>query len=95
MLEPCAVKVARTVPRGAGGRKVTRLPDVRCESRLVEYQSVSFVSEVVPDPSMRRWQRRGVKRRIKSKGKASRRPDPGEGKSGRANVSEPLMRLRY
>ena len=26
MLEPCAVKVARTVLRGAGGRKVIRLP---------------------------------------------------------------------
>ena len=28
VLEPCAVKVARTVLRGAGGRKATCLPDV-------------------------------------------------------------------
>lgn len=29
MLEPCAVKVARTVLRGVGGRKATYLPDKR------------------------------------------------------------------
>jgi hypothetical protein len=29
MLEPCAVKVARTVLRGVGGRKATYLPDIR------------------------------------------------------------------
>jgi len=28
MLEPCAVKVARTVLRGVGGRKATYLPDI-------------------------------------------------------------------
>jgi hypothetical protein len=28
MREPCAVKVASTVLRGAGGRKVTCLPDI-------------------------------------------------------------------
>jgi hypothetical protein len=30
-LEPCAVKVARTVLRGRGGGNVTLLPDVRHE----------------------------------------------------------------
>lgn len=33
VLEPCAVKVARTVLRGAGGRKATCLPDVSGKSR--------------------------------------------------------------
>lgn len=32
MLEPCAVKVARTVLRGGGGSNVVSLPDVRHEA---------------------------------------------------------------
>ena len=79
---------------GYKGRKYLNL-SVRCESRLVGCSNASFVSEAIPDLSMRRWQRRGVNRGMKPKGKDNRRVDPGEGKSGRANVSEPSMRLRY
>ena len=34
LLEPCAVKVARTVLRGAGTGDSLRLPDVRALSRI-------------------------------------------------------------
>ena len=52
MLEPCAVKAARTVLRGAGGRKATRLPDLggfpdRCLRAPMTYQSLQSAPRVV------------------------------------------------
>ena len=48
----------------------------------------------VPAPAVRRWQRRGAKRGRKPKERGTHPPDPGKGKTGRANVSESLLRHR-
>ena len=49
----------------------------------------------VPDPCMRRWQRRGVKPGVMSKERPTHPVTPGYGKVGRVNVSESLIRLRH
>jgi hypothetical protein len=51
------------------------------------------VSRLVPNPYGRCWQRRGPKLGVMSK-ESLLTGKPGEGKIGRVNVSELLMRLR-
>ncbi len=46
----------------------------------------------VPAPAVRRWQRRGAKRGRKPKERATHPPEPGAGKIGRMNASEPLAK---
>ena len=48
----------------------------------------------VPNPCMRRWQRRGVEPGIMSKERLTHPATPGYGKVGRVNASESSMRLR-
>lgn len=47
-----------------------------------------------PRSDMRRWQRRGVKLGGEAQGPSFHPGVTGKGKTGRVNVSEPLMMLR-
>ena len=49
----------------------------------------------VPDPCVRRCQRRGTKPGVKAKARPSHPGTPAQGKQGRVNASEPLTRPRY
>lgn len=54
---------------------------------MVECRNADVVSEIVPDPSMHRRQRRGVKQKMKLKGKADHGSDS-EQREDRANERE-------
>jgi len=71
---------------------------VRHEVAPFEYgggkAAIRLVSEPVPHPDVRRWQRRGAKLGVTPKGRVNHPPGLGQGKTGMVNAREPSTRLR-
>ena len=97
MLEPYTVKVVRTVLRGEGGRESPDLPGLRhevacfyCWTRTRRFLIQTGMVLPVPEPGGRRWQRRGLKHRVRGRA-VSCTPGGPWGMVGMGNVSEALV----